>query len=101
MMILILLNNNINNYWFQVPSNFHEELSRWGMECFWVLMLNKKMGFLDPTGYNENSETTQFIEALAIAHLYMSRCETGFQVWRFLETPFMKRLFASCDVIDG
>lgn len=30
----------------------------------------------------------------------MSRCETGFQVWRFFETPFVKKLYAACDILD-
>ncbi|XP_058798490.1 probable cytochrome P450 12a5, mitochondrial [Phymastichus coffea] len=98
---LVLRIRQTKNRQDEVPSNFHQELLRWGMECFWILMLNRKIGFLDSTGYSENSETNRFIEALVDAHLYMSRCETGFQFWRFMETPFSRKLFTSCDIIDN
>ncbi|XP_008208149.1 probable cytochrome P450 12a5, mitochondrial isoform X1 [Nasonia vitripennis] len=84
----------------EVSGNFNQELLRWGMESFWIILLNKKLGYLESTGYSETSEASRLIDALSTAHLYMSRCETGFQVWRFMETPFSKKLFNSCDVID-
>ncbi|XP_014477119.1 PREDICTED: probable cytochrome P450 49a1 [Dinoponera quadriceps] len=83
----------------EVPGTFHRDLTAWGMECFYVTMFNKHLGFLDPTSRSVD-ETTKVINALITAHTYMSRCETGFQVWRFFETPFAKRLFAACDVLN-
>lgn len=62
-------------------------------------MFDSHLGFLDPTS-NSASEVTKIVSALTTAHTYMSRCETGFQVWRFFETPFAKKLFAACDVLD-
>uniref|UniRef100_A0ABD2X7C4 Cytochrome P450 n=1 Tax=Trichogramma kaykai TaxID=54128 RepID=A0ABD2X7C4_9HYME len=91
----------IKNRQDEVPDNFNSELARWGMECFWILMINKQIGFLDSAGYEENSEPTKFIKALMNAQLYLSRCENGFQFWRFMETPSSKKLFDACDVIDG
>lgn len=85
----------------QVPGDFAQEITRWSLESFWVLMLNKKLGFLDPAGYQEGSEAHRFMDALRTANRYMSLCETGFQVWRFFDTPFCMRLFGACDVIDG
>ncbi|KAJ8667005.1 hypothetical protein QAD02_008667 [Eretmocerus hayati] len=98
---LALRIRQIRNRQDEVPPSFSHELSRWGMECFWALILNKKMGFLDSTSYAETSEATRFIEALNDAHVNMSRCETGFQMWRFFETPFSSKLFNACDLIDG
>ncbi|XP_072767739.1 probable cytochrome P450 12a5, mitochondrial isoform X2 [Anoplolepis gracilipes] len=90
---------NIRNRQDEVPANFHQELTGWGMECFYVMMFNKHLGFLDSTS-KSMSEATKVLNALIIAHTYMSRCETGFQVWRFFETPFAKKLFAACDILD-
>lgn len=70
------------------------------MECFCDLTFNKRLGFLEPVGYNSSSEASKLINALTTAHKYMSRCETGFQVWRFFLTPFAKKLFEACDVLD-
>ncbi|XP_011707041.1 PREDICTED: cytochrome P450 302a1, mitochondrial-like isoform X2 [Wasmannia auropunctata] len=90
---------NIRNRQDEVPANFHQELTAWGMECFYVTMFNKHFGFLDSTSKSA-SEATKIINALITAHTYMSRCETGFQVWRFFETPFAKKLYAACDFLD-
>ncbi|XP_036145873.1 probable cytochrome P450 12a5, mitochondrial isoform X2 [Monomorium pharaonis] len=90
---------NIRNRQDEVPANFHQELTAWGMECFYVIMFSKHFGFLDSTSKSA-SEATKIINALNTAHTYMSRCETGFQVWRFFETPFAKKLYAACDVLD-
>ncbi|XP_071571496.1 probable cytochrome P450 12a5, mitochondrial isoform X1 [Temnothorax nylanderi] len=90
---------NIRNRQDEVPANFHRELTAWGMECFYMTMFNKHFGFLDSTSKSA-SEATKIINALITAHTYMSRCETGFQVWRFFETPFAKKLYAACDVLD-
>ncbi|KAH0948968.1 hypothetical protein HN011_003439 [Eciton burchellii] len=89
----------VRNRQDEVPANFHQELTAWGMECFYSITFNKHLGFLDSTN-SESSEATKIINALNTAHTYMNRCETGFQVWRFFETPFIKRLFAACDVLD-
>ncbi|XP_043288491.1 probable cytochrome P450 12a5, mitochondrial [Venturia canescens] len=91
----------IRNRQDEVPDNFDKELSRWGMECFSILMFNRKLGFLDPDDAHSPTDTTAIIDALTKAHVYMSRCETGFQVWRFFETPWLKSLFEACDVIDN
>ncbi|XP_043675939.1 probable cytochrome P450 301a1, mitochondrial isoform X1 [Vespula pensylvanica] len=91
----------IRNRQDEVPDNFNEDIARWGSECFFTLIFDKKLGFLDSTGQNPTSEPAIFIDALTTAHKYLSRCETGFQVWRFFDTPFSKRLFSACDVIDG
>lgn len=84
----------------QVPVSFYEDLIRWAMECFCDLTFNKRLGFLEPIGYNSSSEASKLINALTTAHKYMSRCETGFQVWRFFLTPFARKLFEACDVLD-
>ncbi|XP_033339232.2 putative cytochrome P450 12a5, mitochondrial [Megalopta genalis] len=85
----------------EVPCDFHEDVMRWAMECFSTIVFNKHVGFLDTAGYNVTSEPSQIISAVATAHKYMNRCETGFQVWRFFLTPFAKNLFGACDVLDG
>lgn len=85
----------------QMPANFDRELSRWGMESFSVLMFNKRLGLLDPSGSSPAAEPTRIMDALSAAHVYLSKCETGFQVWRFFETPYARKLFAACDVING
>lgn len=71
------------------------------MECFCTVIFNKHLGFLESAGYNTTSEAARIINSLTTAHKYMSRCETGFQVWRFFATPFAKTLFEACDVLDG
>ncbi|KAI4501604.1 hypothetical protein M0802_003481 [Mischocyttarus mexicanus] len=91
----------IRNRQDEVPRNFNEDITRWGSECFFTLIFDKKLGFIDSTGQNPTSEPAIFIDALTTAHKYLSRCETGFQVWRFFDTPFSKKLFSACDVIDG
>ncbi|XP_025270469.1 probable cytochrome P450 12a5, mitochondrial [Camponotus floridanus] len=90
---------NIRNRQDEVPANFHQELTVWGLECFYVVMFNRHLGFLDSTS-KSMSEITKVINALITAHTYMARCETGFQVWRFFETPFARKLFAACDILD-
>nr|XP_034192784.1 probable cytochrome P450 12a5, mitochondrial isoform X1 [Osmia lignaria] len=91
----------IRNRQNEVPATFHEDLLRWGMECFCNLTFNKHLGFLESAGYNSTSETSRIVNAMMVAHKYMSRCETGFQVWRFFLTPFARKLFDACDVLDG
>ncbi|XP_011494560.1 PREDICTED: probable cytochrome P450 12a5, mitochondrial [Ceratosolen solmsi marchali] len=98
---LLIRIRQIKNRQDEVSGDFSNELSRWSMECFWIFMISKKIGFLDSTSYNKNSEITRFIETLATAHHYMSRCETGFQFWRMIDTPYSKKLFSACDIIDG
>ncbi|XP_053997434.1 probable cytochrome P450 12a5, mitochondrial [Hylaeus anthracinus] len=93
--------HKIRNQQDEVPRNFHEDITRWAMECFFTTVFNKHVGFLESAGYNSTSEPARIISALATAHKYMSRCETGFQVWRFFMTPFAKNLFEACDVLDG
>ncbi|XP_018357347.1 PREDICTED: probable cytochrome P450 12a5, mitochondrial isoform X2 [Trachymyrmex cornetzi] len=90
---------NIRNRQDEVPTNFHRELTAWGMECFYMTMFNKHFGFLDSTSKSA-SEAIKIINASITAHTYMSRCETGFQVWRFFETPFVKKLYEACDTLD-
>ncbi|KAL6423494.1 hypothetical protein ACFW04_010223 [Cataglyphis niger] len=90
---------NIRNRQDEVPANFYQELTAWGMECFYVTMFDRHLGFLDSTSRSK-AEVTKLLNALNTAHTYMARCETGFQVWRFFETPFAKKLFAACDVLD-
>ncbi|KOC67844.1 putative cytochrome P450 301a1, mitochondrial, partial [Habropoda laboriosa] len=84
-----------------LPASFHEDMIRWAMECFCNLTFNKHLGFLESPGYNSTSEPSRIISSLMTAHKYMSRCETGFQVWRFFLTPFARKLFEACDVLDG
>ncbi|KZC06049.1 putative cytochrome P450 12a5, mitochondrial [Dufourea novaeangliae] len=91
----------IRNKQDEVPSNFHEDIIRWAMECFSAVTFNKHTGFLETSGYNATSEPSRIISALMTAHKYMNRCETGFQVWRFFLTPFAKNLFEACDILDG
>ncbi|XP_066601445.1 probable cytochrome P450 12a5, mitochondrial [Prorops nasuta] len=91
----------IRNRQDEVPSNFNEELLRWGMDCFCTITINRRLGFFDVIGFNSASEPARIIAAMNTAHTFLGLCETGFQVWRFMETPFTRRLFASCDVIDG
>ncbi|XP_012278927.1 probable cytochrome P450 12a5, mitochondrial isoform X2 [Orussus abietinus] len=91
----------IRNRQDEVHATFIQDLTRWGMECFSTLMFNKRLGFLEPAGFNSSSESARIVEALGAAHVYLARCETGFQVWRFVETPYSRRLFQACDVIDG
>ncbi|XP_028523167.1 probable cytochrome P450 12a5, mitochondrial isoform X2 [Apis cerana] len=91
----------IRNRQNEVPVSFYEDLIRWAMECFCDLTFNKRLGFLEPIGYNSSSEASKLINALTTAHKYMSRCETGFQVWRFFLTPFARKLFEACDVLDN
>ncbi|CAK9806584.1 Probable cytochrome P450 12a5, mitochondrial [Anthophora plagiata] len=91
----------IRNRQNEVPSNFHEDMIRWSMECFCNLTFNKHLGFLESPGYNSTSEPSRIIDSLMTAHKYMSRCETGFQVWRFFLTPFARKLFEACNVLDG
>ncbi|KAG5308153.1 C12A5 protein, partial [Pseudoatta argentina] len=79
--------------------NIRNQLTAWGIECFYMTMFNKHFGFLDSTSKSA-SEVTNIINALITAHTYMSRCETGFQVWRFFETPFTKKLYEACDALD-
>ncbi|CAL7939834.1 unnamed protein product [Xylocopa violacea] len=85
----------------EVPADFHEDMIRWGIECFCNVTFNKHLGFLQSAGYNSTSEPSRIIDALTTAHKYMNRCETGFQVWRFFLTPFAKKLFEACDLLDG
>ncbi|XP_044009297.1 cytochrome P450 CYP12A2-like isoform X2 [Aphidius gifuensis] len=90
----------IRNRQDEVPDDFNKYLLRWSMECFSVLIFNRRLGFLDSSGLNPSSEPSKIIAALFEAHYYLSKCETGFQVWRFINTPFSKKLFRACDVID-
>ncbi|XP_043519028.1 probable cytochrome P450 12a5, mitochondrial [Frieseomelitta varia] len=91
----------IRNRQNEVPVSFHEDMIRWAMECFCDVTLNKRLGFLEPAGYNSSSEATRIINALVTAHKYLCSCETGFQVWRFFLTPFARKLFEACDVLDN
>ncbi|KAL2724541.1 hypothetical protein V1478_009054 [Vespula squamosa] len=96
--------------WLELKEKVHKSFNKVDPKFFrkleivsedFIGQIRKIRNRQDEVRQNPTSEPAIFIDALTVAHKYLSRCETGFQVWRFFDTPFSKRLFSACDVIDG
>lgn len=70
--ILILRNRQL-----ETPANFIDEICKWSLECLCMILLNKKLGFLDPHGLCSNSEPALLLEDLRGATEAIRKCEFG------------------------
>ncbi|XP_060531044.1 probable cytochrome P450 49a1 [Cylas formicarius] len=91
----------VRNLQDEVPGDFMAEVLKWALECMCSVTLNRKFGFLDPTGLSPTSDPGRLIEAVGAATDAIRRCEYGFHVWKFMETPAWKSLVKNCDTIDA
>ncbi|KAK6618561.1 hypothetical protein RUM43_012952 [Polyplax serrata] len=84
----------------EVPVDFMVEVTRWSMECLCHVILGKSLGF-HHSNVNSASEPVRLLKALIDATQNICRCESGFQLWRFMNTPSSIGLTQACEVIDG
>nr|QZM07448.1 cytochrome P450 monooxygenase CYP334B1 [Lasioderma serricorne] len=91
----------IRNIQDEVTPGFKYEIYKWALECLCAVMLNKKLGFLDPHGLSSVSEPSRLMESLHDATDAIRRCESGLHMWKLFETPSWKTMVRHCDVIDG
>lgn len=91
----------IRNRQEEVPPNFLSEIYKWSLESLLFVMLNKKLGFLDPRGLSSTSEPAMLLEDLIGATKAIRRCEYGLHLWKLFETPAWRSLVKHCDSIDS
>lgn len=91
----------IRNRQEEVSNTFLNEIYKWSMECLVSVMLNKRLGFLDPRGLSSTSEPAMLLEDLIGATKAIRRCEYGLHLWKFFETPSWRSLVKHCDSIDS
>ncbi|CAH0560806.1 unnamed protein product [Brassicogethes aeneus] len=90
----------IRNAQEEMPSSFKDEIYKWTLECLCSVTLNKRLGFLDPSGLSTSSDPLRLLESLKGATEAVQKCEIGFHMWKFVETPSWKSLVRNCDNID-
>lgn len=90
----------IRNQQLEVPPTFLTELQKWSIECLCSITFNKSFGFLDPRGLSATSDNAVLLNAITEATGAIKRCEFGFHLWKFVETPAWKKLVLHCDTID-
>ncbi|XP_018566815.1 probable cytochrome P450 301a1, mitochondrial, partial [Anoplophora glabripennis] len=91
----------IRNKQEEVPNYFKNEIYKWCLECLCSVTLNKKLGFLDLCGLSSTSDPGRLLDGLIGATKAIRKCEYGFHLWKFMETPAWKALVRNCGIIDG
>ncbi|XP_071514365.1 probable cytochrome P450 49a1 [Panulirus ornatus] len=75
---------NDNN---ELPEEFLQELYKWALESLCLVTLGRRVGCLE-----DSAEGMKIINAsIAMIHT-LSECEHGFQWWRYVTTPTMRRM---------
>ncbi|XP_022912499.1 probable cytochrome P450 301a1, mitochondrial isoform X2 [Onthophagus taurus] len=92
---------SIRNKQQEVPKEFLNEIHKWSLECLFAVMFNRRIGFLDVRGLSTTSEPGIVLESLTGATNAIRKCESGFHLWKFFETPSWKSLKVHCDTIDN
>lgn len=90
----------VRNRQNEVPPDFMVDITRWSMECLCHVTLGKPIGFHNPE-VNSSSEPVRLLKALIDATQNICKCESGFQFWRFMNTPSSVGLTQACEVIDS
>lgn len=91
----------IRNLQEEMPNNFKKEIYKWALECITSVALDKKLGFLDESGLNPTSEADRLLDGLIGATHAIAKCEYGFHLWKFIETPAWKSLVKHCDAMEA
>ncbi|CAH1117698.1 unnamed protein product [Phaedon cochleariae] len=84
----------------EMPPDFKVEICKWSLECLSAACLNKDLGFLNPHCLSPTSDSSKLLDGLLGATEAIRRCEYGFHLWKFVETPAWKVLVKNCDKID-
>ncbi|XP_076252768.1 cytochrome P450 CYP12A2-like isoform X2 [Rhynchophorus ferrugineus] len=92
---------NIRNLQDEVPKNFKDEILKWCLESMCAVTLNRKFGFLDTTGLSTTSDPGRILDGVNGATEAIRKCEFGFHLWKFVETPAWRSLVRNCDSIDS
>ncbi|EEB18195.1 cytochrome P450, putative [Pediculus humanus corporis] len=90
----------IKNKQSEVPPDFLVEITKWSLECLCFVALGKSLGFHNPDA-NSTSEPLRLLKSLIDATHNICKCESGFQLWRFMNTPASVGLTQSCEIIDS
>lgn len=90
----------IRNRQEEMPNYFNQDILKWSLECLCSITLDQKIEFLDPNGVTPSSDPGKLLEGLTGATAAISKCEYGFHLWKFFETPAFKSLAKHCDIID-
>lgn len=62
-------------------------------------MYGKMLGIIE-TKYAKDSEPAILLNSFYEATEAIKKCESGFHLWKFIETPAWKSLIKHCDIID-
>ncbi|XP_050299936.1 cytochrome P450 CYP12A2-like isoform X2 [Anthonomus grandis grandis] len=92
---------SIRNLQDEVPGTFKNEILKWCLECMCSVAMKRKLGFLDPTGLSPTSDPGRILGGVNGASEAIRKCEYGFHVWKFIETPAWRSLVRNCDAIDS
>ncbi|XP_030745570.1 cytochrome P450 CYP12A2-like isoform X2 [Sitophilus oryzae] len=91
----------IRNLQDEMPKTFKDEILKWCLECMCAVTLNRKFGFLDPTGLSPTSDPGRILDSVNCATDAIRKCEFGFHIWKFIDTPSWRSLVKNCDSIDS
>nr|CAI5818008.1 unnamed protein product [Callosobruchus analis] len=84
----------------EMPNDFLKEIFKWSLECLCSVTLNRRFGFLDTYGLSPTSDAGIILQGLTGATQAIRKCEYGFHLWKFLETPAWKSLVKHCNMVE-
>lgn len=91
----------VRNRQEEMPNYFRQDILKWSLECLCSITLDQKLGFLDSSGVTPASDPGRLLDGLTGATAAISKCEYGFHLWKFIDTPAFKSLVKHCDMIDN
>jgi len=92
---------SIRNRQNEVQGDLMMEIKRWSLECLCYVTLNKSLGFLTHDSTIWTSEPARLLKSINDATNSIIKCESGFQLWRIMNTPTLSILSQSCEIIDS
>ncbi|KAL1509172.1 hypothetical protein ABEB36_003950 [Hypothenemus hampei] len=92
---------SIRNLQDEMPKAFKNEILKYCLESVCSIAFKRKLGFLDPTGLSPNSDPGRILDGVNGAIEAIRKCEYGFHIWKFIETPSWRSLTKNCDTIDS
>lgn len=80
----------------EMPADFLNEMYRWTLESAALLALNTRLGCLSPN-LTADCEAQKMINAANLTFSLVNELEFNLPVWRFYETPALKKLYQAQD----
>lgn len=94
------ISSNRNNH-NQVSEDFMDDIKRYSLECLCYVVFDKPLGFLNFNTLDWSVESNRLMKHLSEATDCILKCETGFQMWRFVDTPSSVVLSNACQSLES